>query len=269
MSAQDSPAVKRLFRLRHATLGWAGAVLDFLDPPACPLCNRRLTREDDTLCFACRAELLLRPEWHCPACGAAGLGEGPRPGRPCRLCPPAGMAYRGVLSVTGYHDHAARCVQLFKYHRRIELGELMARLMTVQLAVPLADLKGRIDFVTPVPLHWRRRLERGFNQSDLLARALARAHGLAYDGRLLQRRRYTKRQALVPRDLRARNVEDAFALRRHASAIAGAGILLVDDVVTSGHTIHECARQFTDAGAREVWVASFARAGMSRTEDEE
>jgi len=248
---------------------WGRAALDFLYPPACPLCARRLTREDDTVCYACLAELLLRPQWRCPACGAAGLGEGPRPGRPCRLCPPAGMAYRGVLSVTGYHDHAARCVQLFKYHRRVELGELMARLMVRELAEPLGDLRSRIDYVAPVPLHWLRRLGRGFNQSDLLARALAGAHGLRYDARLLKRIRYTRRQALVPRERRARNVEGAFKLSRHATVIAGAGILLVDDVVTSGHTIHECARQFMDAGAREVWVASFARAGMSRTEDEE
>jgi ComF family protein len=246
-----------------------GAVVDFFYPPLCPLCLRRLTREDDTVCYDCLAELALRPAWRCPHCGGAGVGGEPHPGRPCRLCPPEGMAYRGVFSVGAYGDHAARCVQHFKYHRRLELGELMARLMTRHLAGPIERLRGRIDCVAPVPLHWARRLHRGFNQSDLLGRELAKTFGLSYDARLLKRKRFTKRQALVPRERRAENVKDAFALRGKPAGVRGTGILLVDDVVTSGHTIHECAKVLIDAGAREVWVASFARAGMDRAMDEE
>jgi ComF family protein len=113
-----------------------------------------------------------------------------------------------------------------------------------------------------------RRMERGFNQSALLARPLAEALGLAYDGRLLRRRRHTRRQALVPRERRAENVRDAFAVGRGRD-VQGQGILLVDDVVTTGHTIGECARVLRQAGAREVWVASYARAGMGTAEPEE
>jgi ComF family protein len=124
--------------------------------------------------------------------------------------------------------------------------------------------------VAPVPLHWWRRLQRGFNQSDLLGRELARAYRLNYNAHLLRRVKFTKRQALVPRERRAENVKGAFKVRRGSAAeVRDAGVLLIDDVVTSGHTIHECAKVLLDAGAREVWVASFARAGMSRAEDEE
>ena len=256
--------------LRRALAEWGRAAVDLLYPPVCPLCHRRLTREDAAVCFACLAELTPRPAWHCPRCGGAGMGEGPRPGQPCRLCPPRGMDYTGVLSVCAYHDRAARCVQLFKYNRRIETGELMARLMIERLAESLGYLKTRIGFVSPVPLHWMRRLQRGFNQSDLLGRELAGALDFHYEPRLLQRTRPTKRQALVPRDQRAANVRDAFKVnKKFDAAVRAAGVLLIDDVVTSGHTIHECAKVLKDAGASEVWVASFARAGMDRTGDEE
>jgi ComF family protein len=261
-----NPAAATLRTLK----GWGMAAVDFLYPPVCPLCWRRLTPEDDTVCFDCRAELALRPEWRCPRCGAAGLGEGPRPGKRCRLCPPEGSAWRGALSVAGYHDFSQRSVQLFKYHGRIELGELMARLMVECLEEPLADLQNRIDWVVPVPLHWTRRLTRGFNQSDLLARALAGAYKLRYQPKLLKRKKYTKRQALVPRERRAQNVEGAFALGRPGKfELRDAGVLLVDDVVTTGETVNVCAKVLMDAGAREVWVASFARAGMDRAGDEE
>ena len=247
---------------------WGGAVLDFLYPPVCPLCHARLGREDAVACHACRAQLSIEPDWRCPRCGGAALGAGPDPGRRCRLCPPPDAHYRGVLSVVGYGPAPARCVHLFKYNRREELGGLMARLMVDRLVPVLTALGGRLDLVAPVPLHWVRRLGRGFNQSELLARPLATALDLPLETRLLRRRRFTRRQALVPRDRRAANVHDAFSLAGHRN-LSRLGVLLVDDVVTTGHTIDECARVLKEAGAREVWIASFARAGMGRPGEED
>jgi ComF family protein len=210
----------------------------------------------------------MRASWRCDRCGGTYHGAPPEHGRPCRLCPPEGAAYQGVLSVVGYGNRVARCVHAFKYSRREELGTVMARLMAEWLREPIQTLGGRIDCVAPVPLHWARRLTRGFNQSDLLARTLASAQGLSYTPRLLRRLRNTRRQALIPRDRRAENVKGAFAVRDGAQ-VRDMGILLVDDVVTTGFTIDECARVLRESGAREVWVASFARAGMGRPGDEE
>jgi ComF family protein len=137
----------------------------------------------------------------------------------------------------------------------------MGRLMVDRLSEPLGALGRRIDVIAPVPLHWFRRLRRGFNQSARLAAILGLAAGTAVDPWLMRRVRYTRPQALLPHDRRAQNVQGAFGLRRGAS-VRGMGILLVDDVVTTGHTIDECARVLRRAGAREVWVASFARAGL-------
>lgn len=251
-----------------ALRGWGAALLDFLYPHVCMICQRRLSGGELTVCDPCRSLLWLEPRWRCDLCGAAGAGGEPRPGRPCRLCPPAGAAYSGVFSVIGYGAAPSRCVRMFKYHRRIEMGRLMARLMCERLAGPIGALGGRIDLVTPVPLHWARRMARGFNQSLLLARPLAQALTLPLKPEILRRRKYTRRQALLPREKRGENIRGAFGLAAGAD-VAGLGILLVDDVVTSGATAEECARVLKAGGAREVWVASYARAGMGGPEPED
>jgi ComF family protein len=241
---------------------WGGAALDFLYPPVCAICYRRLEAGDRTICFRCEGSMIVREGWRCPRCGALGTGNPPEPGRPCRFCPPDGAHYRGVFSVTGYFDASARCIHMYKYRRRHEMGEAMARMMRRHLSEPLGRLAGRLDRVAPVPLHWLRRAWRGFNQSDLLGRALSEELGVPCDMGLLERRRWTRRQALMPRDRRAANVAGAFAVI-HGADLRGQGILVVDDVVTSGHTIGECARVLREAGAREVWGASFANTHLA------
>lgn len=251
-----------------AVRGWGAAVLDFLYPPVCMVCQTRLSRGEHTVCDACRSRLWLEHRWRCEICGAAGIGGEPRPGRPCRLCPPAAASYNGVFSVIGYGAVPSRCVHMFKYYRRVEMGRLMARLMCERLVEPIGALAGRIDLVAPVPLHWARRMGRGFNQSVLLARPLAQALDLPLNSGILRRVKYTRRQALLPRDRRGENIRGAFGLTRRAD-VNGRGILLVDDVVTSGATIEECARMLKAGGAREVWAASYARAGMGGPEPKE
>lgn len=110
----------------------------------------------------------------------------------------------------------------------------------------------------PVPLHWRRRCSRGFNQADDLAAAL----GLPVV-RALRRRRQTGVQASLHADHRRTNVAGAFALTRRArrtGAVAGAVVVLVDDVETTGATLDACARVLREAGAREVRAVTIARA---------
>jgi ComF family protein len=191
------------------------------------------------------------------------LGAAPEAGRRCRLCPPDKASWRGAVSASGYGPAAAACIYAFKYGRRREAGEAMARMMRRELGEALRPLRDRLTMVAPVPIHWRRRFWRGFNQSDLLAEAMAEELGLPCRLELLRRVRYTPRQALLPRERRADNVRGAFALSDNVSAgeLSGLGVLLVDDVVTTGSTIDACARALLDAGAREAWVACFARAG--------
>lgn len=123
-----------------------------------------------------------------------------------------------------------------------------------------------VDVVVPVPMHWWRRLVRGVNAAEVVARALARLTGLRADS-LLRRRRATVRQNRLPHDSRRGNVRGAFAAR--AGSVGGRRVLLVDDVVTTGGTVAECRRVLADAGAAAVHVAAIARADRGGDDGEE
>src|SRR5262249_42079662 len=132
------------------------------------------------------------------------------------------------------------------------------------LARPLADfLRAALpsdeqwDVVAAVPLHWRRKWQRGFNQSELLARDLARSSGATFV-RALRRVKATPAQAGLSRTARRRNMAAAFQVRRPAS-IDGRRVLLIDDVLTTGSTAAACARALKRAGATRVVVLTAAR----------
>ena len=112
--------------------------------------------------------------------------------------------------------------------------------------------------LVPVPLHWRRRWRRGFNQAEMLARGVGRRHGLPVRPRRLVRVRATPPQQ-GDADARRRNVRDAFAVRRTGNGSVGRRLLLVDDVFTTGATANACAAALLTAGAGAVGVLTLAR----------
>ncbi len=133
------------------------------------------------------------------------------------------------------------------------------------LAGPLGDLLLRalprdesFDCITPVPLHWRRRWQRGFNQAGLLSHRVASRTGIPAT-RLLRRLRFTASQASLSNTARRRNVTAAFACRR-PDRVAGRKILLIDDVMTTGSTGAACALSLKRAGAARVALLTVARA---------
>ena len=142
---------------------------------------------------------------------------------------------------------------MYKYGRvktvRRPLGELLAT------ALPRDE---RFDAVVPVPLHWRQRWQRGFNQSELLARGIARRRGVPVIA-ALRRVRHTATQTGLSNTSRRRNVAGAFEVR-HRRPVAGKRILLVDDVMTTGSTVAACAAALRRAGALRVVVLTVARA---------
>ena len=121
-------------------------------------------------------------------------------------------------------------------------------------AVPL-DLA--FDVVVPMPLHWRKRWQRGFNQSELLAAAVARRIGAPL-ARAVSRRKFTPPQAGLTNAMRRTNVAGAFEVNK-SSALKDRRVLLVDDVLTTGATASACASAIRRAGARRVTVITLAR----------
>ena len=145
----------------------------------------------------------------------------------------------------------------FKYNRQIHLRHLVARWLRAALDDErLRDCQ--FDVIVPVPLHPARQRERGFNQASLLAELLS-AHTSIPCKPLLKRIRYTTTQTALDRSERMENLHNAFRLRKNAD-VRGLRVLLIDDVLTTGSTLSECARVLKRAGAKSVHAATAARA---------
>ena len=171
----------------------------------------------------------------------------------CALCRAGLRGFDAAYCYGSYEGVLRDLIHLYKYSRiqtlRDPLGEFLAR------ALPLEEV---FDAVTPVPLHWRKQWQRGFNQAEFLARAIARRRGIPVV-RALTRLRFTKTQAGLSNRERRKNVAAAFRCRRAAKTLAGKRILLIDDVMTTGATAAACARALKRAGAARVVVATVAR----------
>jgi ComF family protein len=160
------------------------------------------------------------------------------------------MIREDFLALGFYNGRLEKAVRAFKFHGTTKLSKLFAS----ELAKAVKRSGWNVDAICPVPLHWTRRLERGYNQSVLIAKPLAKELGLAYTP-LLHRVKRTKQQARLSKQERVSNVEDAFVSKRCEGSI-----LLVDDVVTSGATTRACAEALLAAGASDVKLAALAKA---------
>lgn len=234
---------------------WRG-ILDLLYPPRCEVCGR-LRRA--AICEECQEQIVPVQPPMCRICGEPfdPKAEG---GPLCARCrrgrhPPFSVARTAAY----YEGPVVEAVRRFKYHCQMALGRPLGRVMVEALSDGAAEglEPGGVDVVCPVPLHESRLRERGFNQSELLAEAVAGAIGKPVR-RLLTKTRPTLPQVDLPAESRARNVHDAFAADLR-EVIEGRVVLLVDDLYTTGATLRECARVLKRAGAEEVRVFTLAR----------
>jgi ComF family protein len=259
--------------LRRAAAGLrlvVGAALDLLWPPVCPSCGAGLSAgHGDRLCAACRAELPLISGRACRRCGMPlGPFEADHDGRYCTDCGEKNLVFTRAASAGVYEGPLARLVQAYKYSPRARCAHLagdLAGLLAARLSSPDCPLEAhQAELVVPVPSHRSRRLQRGFDAAGELARELARRLDRPCSLRTLAKTRPTPPQMGLSRAERLQNVQGSFAVRRPAD-VRGRLVLLVDDVMTTCSTAAECARALRAAGAREVRVASVARALEGRS----
>jgi ComF family protein len=236
------------------------ALLSVVLAPECAACSRVLDAPTrGPVCAACWSAIAPVPAPFCDACGDPlaswrTLTEAERLCPRCRRVPPAFDRARAA----GDYDGSLRAIlHAFKYDGRRSLAAPLAALMKTYAG----DLLEGADCVVPVPLHPWRRLQRGFNQANALAHRLDRPVVQA-----LWRTRATLPQAGLRPAQRRRNVRDAFRLSPlvRRQRLAGACVVLVDDVRTTGATLDACARVLKDAGAREVRALTVARAAPPR-----
>lgn len=215
----------------------------------------------------------MNAEFFCVSCKTPFLNRHPLDAEgKCPLCKLGLSGFDAVYSYGSYEGTLRTLVHLFKYEKvhtlARPLGEMLAR------AIPREE---HFDAVVPMPLHWRRRWERGFNQSELLARAIARRWNVPVV-HAIRRVKATAPQAGLTNSKRRLNMSGAFSARRpllsklldgrfmfwkrlitKSFQLKGARVLLIDDVLTTGATAAACARALKRAGARHVTLAAVAR----------
>jgi ComF family protein len=229
-------------------------MLDLAVPRLCLACGERLRTGAATLglCRACAGRLRPPPPSGCASCGRALAAAAPA-GFQCGACRARPPAYERLFARFSYEPPLQAVVAALKFRRLEALGAELGRAVAVALAPQLAAC----DAVVPVPLHWRRQLGRGYNQAERIARPLAAALDRPCR-EWLRRPRSAPAQARLDRAARLRGPRAAFRARRGAE-LAGAHVLLVDDVVTTGSTLDAAARALRAAGAARVWAVAVAR----------
>lgn len=217
----------------------------------CLLCAARASAGKD-LCVACE-QALPRTAWACPRCAAHGAVMESE-GQSCGHCQQQPPAYISTHAAFRYAFPVNKLIQQLKFRDHLE----HARLLGSYLARHLQTLSDPLpDVVVPVPLHPSRLRERGYNQSLEIARVVARSLRLPLDWKNAQRIRPTLPQMELPREQRRQNVRGAF---RTEAVFAGQRVAIVDDVMTSGHTVEALAGSLLQSGAQEVRVWVVARA---------
>jgi ComF family protein len=248
-----TPMAPRWGRLQDLLWRAVDPVLALVFPSPCPACQEPLARPSrGPLCLPCWRAL---PRHREPRC-ACGLPLGPEARGACGRCRRGLSPVAAGASLGPYEGSLRTVLHELKYRGRRRVAGRLARALLASPDAQRVFSPGAV--LVPVPLHPRRRRERGFNQSELIASALSRGTGLEAAAGALVRRRDTAPQTGLSAARRRANVRGAFAVRRRARVV-GRTVVLVDDVLTTGATVHACARALLDAGAAEVRLVTVAR----------
>ena len=227
----------------HLLTRAAGPLLDLVFPRTCAGCGS----EGDYLCDECEAAI---PRLEPPQCS---LCSTPSRSPLCAWCRSANQPFDRITAPYRWTGVLQEMVYALKYRNVRASAPRLAELMSAHLV----ERSGTADIIAPVPLHLTRQRERGYNQSELLAREISKSTGIPMATDVLARTRNTPPQvSMSTPEERRQNVIGAFEC---VGDVAGKRVLLVDDVVTTGATVAECAAQLRQAGATSIWVLSLGR----------
>ncbi|MDH4187835.1 MAG: ComF family protein [Nitrospira sp.] len=238
-------------------IGWCRQAVRFVLPVECLACEQSLTVDPvPFFCTACWQEIRPLQQPTCTICDQPFVSHAATshtPNHQCHHCQERPPAFQRAWTLFPYVSTLKDAICAFKYRGTYTLAAPLGRLMISALPADIA-----VDMIVPVPLHPTRLREREFNQSLLLADQLGRHLACPVSATSLSRIAKTDPQTTLPRQARLQNLRKAFAVRRPQD-LTGKRILLVDDVFTTGTTLHECAKTLQRAGSGPIFALTLAR----------
>ena len=228
------------------------AVLDIIFPPVCLYCSANLiAKEKETgFCDNCLSKIVIHTALFCPVCKA----RVPETKKICHKDSPFLLG-----AATEYNGLTKAIIHQFKYKKWTKISSLAGRFL-IHYFNRLGPLNFQNFSFAPIPLHPKKKKERGFNQSELLGKILAEKYNLPLLTGVLSRDKETKPQAgLKDWQVRRQNLQNAFSVAL-PDQIKNKNIILIDDIYTSGATAQDAARALRQAGAKKIIVLVFAKA---------
>jgi ComF family protein len=220
--------------------------------PVCDICLDQIQKIEGPVCSVCGQPIIsaLLQSQESPCCGDCISSE---------------PLFAKAVAYGPYDGGLRELIHLLKYDHVRPAANVLGRMMSEAFLDLAPTFDDGEPLVLPVPLHSSKLNQRGFNQSELIARAALKLVPLgSLESDILRRTRATDAQTGLTRDQRERNIHGAFRVQRR-NLISGKDILLIDDVFTTGTTVSECARILRRAGARRVFVATVARVLLAQT----
>lgn len=222
-------------------------LLDLLFPIECVGCGK----DGEWLCQQCLDRIKLLTELHCPVCKTKLTN-----GNVCEKCSPQSFLDGVIIAVFYDNELIDKAIHYLKYKGIKDLAKPLGKLLAT--ALNRGSFWDNDWILAPVPLHKRRERFRGFNQAGLIADEVAQISKLEVNNNNLYRNRNTHSQIKLKREDRLQNIIGAFRIKNPAF-FAKKQIILIDDVMTTGATLQECAKELKSVGAESVWAAVIAR----------
>lgn len=242
---------------------FAERLLGLFYPNTCQICEKgSATANEGFVCANCWSgphgvHFVVPP--FCDKCGLPFEGDISNE-FVCSNCRDQTLHFRSARAAVKLKDVVQETVHRYKYNNSLWFETFLLDLLARQATPALK--REHWDFIVPIPLHWKKRYERGFNQAERLARGLSKAAAIPLNAKLLKRVLPTPTQTRLSRAERQANVRKAFAYRP-AEPLRGERLILIDDVLTTGATASTCAKVLKDNGAGDVDVWTVAR-GLSQ-----
>lgn len=225
-------------------------------PKICSCCGKNLPANyESNICGKCKENLPLNNGLICAKCSLP-LPDG---GMHCKDCKTdKQIFFDKLLSAYIYKDNIALLIKKFKYNKKTFLAkDLSCEMINL---IYKNGLDKTVDFVVPVPLHFFKKFKRGFNQSELTAKEIAKNINKKMCPDLLKRGKYTVPQFGLNKEERIENLQDVFTVnKKYINAVKGKTVLLVDDIATTCTSANLCSKELKLAGAKKVFVITIAR----------